>query len=112
MSQPSRPVARAAWLPTLTADGWLLFATGGVRNFAYGFLSVVLALYLAALGLDPNAIGVIFAAALAGGAVVTIAALGGADPARGSPALVGGGGPNGAAGGGGGAAGSAAALGP
>jgi MFS family permease len=73
MSQPSGPVARAAWLPALTADGWLLFATGGVRNFAYGFLSVILALYLAALGLDANAIGVIFAAALAGGAVMTIA---------------------------------------
>ena len=61
------------WLPVLSTDGWLLFATCGVRSFAYGFLSVVLALYLAALGLDPAAIGAIFTAALAGGAIMTIA---------------------------------------
>src|SRR5258707_14267623 len=100
MSQPSGPVARTAWLPALTADGWLLFATGGVRNFAYGFLSVILALYLAALGLDPNAIGVIFAAALAGGAVMTIALTAVADPLRGRPPLLGGGGAVGLGGGG------------
>ena len=44
---------RQWWLPQLSADGWLLFATCGVRNVAYGFLSVVLGLYLASLGLDP-----------------------------------------------------------
>jgi MFS family permease len=67
--------ARAApgWLPALSPDGWLLFATCGVRSFAYGFLSVVLALYLAAIGLEPAAIGAIFTAALAGGAIMTVA---------------------------------------
>jgi MFS family permease len=53
-------------------DGWLLFATCGVRSFAYGFLSVVLGLYLDAIGLTTTAIGWIFTAALAGGAVMTI----------------------------------------
>ena len=42
------------------------------RLFAYGFLSVVLGLYLDAIGLTTAAIGWIFTAALAGGAVMTI----------------------------------------
>jgi MFS family permease len=57
---------------SLSRDGWLLFATCGVRSFAYGFLSVVLGLYLDALGLSAAAIGWIFTAALGGGAVMTI----------------------------------------
>jgi MFS family permease len=56
----------------LSRDGWFLFAASGVRSFAYGFLSVILGLYLDALGLSPMAIGLIFTAALAGGAVMTI----------------------------------------
>jgi MFS family permease len=56
----------------LSRDGWLLFATCGVRSFAYGFLSVVLGIYLDAIGLTTTAIGWIFTAALAGGAVMTI----------------------------------------
>ncbi|HSF56737.1 MAG TPA: MFS transporter, partial [Candidatus Binatia bacterium] len=56
----------------LSRDGWLLFATCGVRSFAYGFLSVVLGLYLDAIGVTTTAIGWIFTAALAGGAVMTI----------------------------------------
>jgi MFS family permease len=57
---------------SLSRDGWLLFATCAVRSFAYGFLSVILGLYLDSLGLGPGAIGWIFTAALAGGAVMTI----------------------------------------
>ena len=57
---------------TLSRDGWLLFITCGVRSFAYGFLSVILGLYLDAVGLSTAAIGWIFTAALAGGAVMTI----------------------------------------
>ena len=57
---------------SLSRDGWLLFATCGVRSFAYGFLSVILGLYLDTVGLSPVAIGWIFTAALAGGAVMTI----------------------------------------
>src|SRR5690242_5961761 len=60
------------WATTLSRDGWLLFAACGVRNFAYGFLSVVLGVYLAALGLSVEAIGGIFTAALAGGALMTL----------------------------------------
>lgn len=43
-----------------------------MRSFAYGFLSVILGLYLDVIGLDTIAIGWIFTAALAGGAVMTI----------------------------------------
>ena len=50
----------------------MLFATCGVRSFAYGFLSVILGLYLNTIGLTTTAIGWIFTAALAGGAVMTI----------------------------------------
>jgi len=56
----------------LSRDGWLLFATCGVRSFGYGFLSVVLGLYLDSIGLSTTAIGWIFTAALAGGAAMTI----------------------------------------
>jgi MFS family permease len=58
---------------SLSRDGWLLFASCAVRSFAYGFLSVILGLYLDAIGLSPTGIGWIFTAALAGGAVMTIA---------------------------------------
>ena len=57
---------------SLSRDGWLLFATCGVRSLAYGFLSVILGLYLDASGLSTTAIGWIFTAALGGGAVMTI----------------------------------------
>jgi MFS family permease len=63
---------QSSWMSELPPDGWLLFATCGVRSFAYGFLSVILGLYLAAMGLEANAIGGIFTAALAGGALMTI----------------------------------------
>ena len=36
----------------LTRDGWLLFGTRIARLYAYGFLSVVLVLYLLQLGLS------------------------------------------------------------
>jgi MFS family permease len=58
--------------PPLSRDGWLLFASCGVRSLAYGFLSVILGLYLDAVGVSTTAIGWIFTAALAGGALMTI----------------------------------------
>src|SRR3954466_2907956 len=60
------------WAVTLSRDGWVLFAACGVRNFGYGFLSVVLGVYLSALGLSVEAIGGIFTAALVGGALMTL----------------------------------------
>jgi MFS family permease len=50
----------------------LLFATRIVRLFCYGFLSVVLALYLAEAGLSEKQIGLLFTLTLAGDAGITL----------------------------------------
>jgi MFS family permease len=54
------------------SDVGLLFASRGARLFAYGFLSVVLALYLDSIGLSKRAIGLVLTLALAGDAVVSL----------------------------------------
>lgn len=59
-------------LRTLTVDGRWLVLTRAVRMFAYGFLSVVLALYLAALGLSERQIGVVLTLTLLGDAVMSL----------------------------------------
>lgn len=53
-------------------DTILLFATRIVRLYAYGFLSVVLALYLAEVGLAEAQIGLLLTLTLAGDASVTL----------------------------------------
>ena len=53
-------------------DTLLLFATRIVRLFCYGFLSVVLALYLAATGLSEKQIGLLLTLTLAGDAVISL----------------------------------------
>ena len=58
-----------AWLST---DGRRLLAARALRTFAYGYLGVVLALYLEALGIEEALIGVILAAAIAGSTLMTI----------------------------------------
>jgi MFS family permease len=59
-------------LRVLTRDGRLLFSTRIVRLFAYGFLSVVLALYLAELGFSDRQIGLLLTATLIGDAVISL----------------------------------------
>ena len=54
-------------------DWGVLIAARSVRMFAYGFLSVVLALYLSAVGYSPVAIGLLFTVALAGSAATSTA---------------------------------------
>jgi MFS family permease len=53
-------------------DIFLLFATRILRMFAYGFLSVVLALYLEEVGLSEEAIGLLLTLTLVGDAGVTL----------------------------------------
>lgn len=53
-------------------DVVLLFTTRIVRLFCYGFLSVVLALYLAQAGLSEKQIGLLFTLTLAGDAGITL----------------------------------------
>ncbi len=59
-------------LPTTSRDGLILFSTRIVRLFAYGFLSVVLALYLAQVGLSESAVGGLFTWTLLGDAGISL----------------------------------------
>jgi MFS family permease len=61
-----------SFLPWLSADGKKLLLTRVLRTFAYGYLSVVVGVYLDLLGLDPLRIGVVLTAAIAGSAVMTV----------------------------------------
>ncbi len=57
---------------TFPTDTFLLFATRIVRMFAYGFLSIVLALYLAEIGMDAAQIGALFTLTLIGDAGISL----------------------------------------
>jgi MFS family permease len=59
-------------LAALNPDGRLLFATRLVRLFAYGFLSVVLALYLIEVGLSEQQIGWLLTWTLIGDAIISL----------------------------------------
>jgi MFS family permease len=59
-------------LRSLGRDGALVFATRAVRMFGYGLVSVVLVLYLAAIGLSGAEIGIVLALTLLGDAVVSL----------------------------------------
>ncbi|HTE86188.1 MAG TPA: MFS transporter [Dehalococcoidia bacterium] len=61
------------WHVALARDGWLLIGARAFRLFGSGLVSVILAVYLAALGLPPATIGVVFTATLAGTAALTVA---------------------------------------
>jgi MFS family permease len=57
---------------TLDRDARLIFLTRGLRMFGYGFVSVVLVLYLAALGLPDYEIGLLLTLTLLGDAAITL----------------------------------------
>ena len=59
-------------LRQLTADGRLLFLTRLARMFAYGFLAVVLVLYLHEIGLSAGRIGVLLTLTLFGDTLVSL----------------------------------------
>src|SRR6266481_1008464 len=59
-------------LDWLSPDGQKLLLTRVLRTFAYGFLGVVLALYLDQLGLDSVQIGFVLTAAVAGSALMNV----------------------------------------
>ena len=56
----------------LTPDGRLLFAARALRSFSFGWLSVILALYLAARGLTAAQIGAVFTATMVEDALLTM----------------------------------------
>ena len=59
-------------LDWLSVDGKKLLLTRILRTFAYGYLATSLGLYLDRLGLTPTEIGVVFTAAIAGSALMTV----------------------------------------
>lgn len=56
----------------LTVDGRILFGTRILRLFAYGFLSVILALYLSQLGLSEVKIGLLITLTLLGDTLISL----------------------------------------
>jgi MFS family permease len=61
-----------ASLRGLGRDGRLLFTTRVLRMFAYGFLAVILVLYLAELGIDGFTIGAILTLTLIGDTIISL----------------------------------------
>src|SRR4051812_38267993 len=59
-------------LTTLSRDGRLLFVTRMTRLFAYGFVAVVLGLYLSAIGLSDTRIGLVLSLTLLGDAAISL----------------------------------------
>jgi MFS family permease len=57
---------------TLTRDARLLFAARTVRLFAYGFVSVVLVLYLSAIRIDDHRIGLLLTLTLVGDVAISL----------------------------------------
>ena len=72
MTEAPRERADRRWLGWVTPDGRRLLLARVLRTFAYGYLSVVLGVYLDRLGLDPTRIGIVLTAAIAGSAVMTV----------------------------------------
>lgn len=57
---------------SLDRDARLIFTTRGLRMFGYGFVSVVLVLYLAAIGLPDTQIGLLLTLTLLGDAAISL----------------------------------------
>jgi len=72
MTEAPRERVAGGWLGWVSPDGRRLLLARVLRTFAYGYLSVVLGVYLDRLGLDPTRIGIVLTAAIAGSAIMTV----------------------------------------
>jgi MFS family permease len=72
MSTSTIDAALIASLRGLDRNGRLLYGMRILRMFGYGFLAVVLVLYLAALGLDPLTIGIVLTLTLVGDTLISL----------------------------------------
>lgn len=72
MADPATDPGLVASLRGLDGDGRALFGLRTLRMFGYGFLSVVLVLYLAAIGLDAVEVGAVLTLTLLGDAAVSL----------------------------------------
>ena len=68
----TQPQSRQSLIQVLNRDGWLLFATRVARLYAYGFLSVVLVLYLAQIGFSEQKIGLLLGLTLVGDTLISL----------------------------------------
>ena len=62
---------QSAWVFALPSDVVAVFAAKTARTFCYGFLGIVLPIYLADLGVSPAGIGIAITLTLAGSAALT-----------------------------------------
>jgi predicted MFS family arabinose efflux permease len=67
-----RAIRELVWPPWVSPDGRRVLAARAVRNFAYGFLSVLLGIYLEALGYTAAHVGGVLMATLAGSALLSL----------------------------------------
>lgn len=65
------PSYRLSWL---TRDGKLILAARIIRSFSYGFLSIILAIYLKLIGVNDALIGLVLTATLVNSVVLTLVA--------------------------------------
>jgi MFS family permease len=72
MSTSTIDAALIASLRGLDRNGRLLYGMRILRMFGYGFLAVVLVLYLAELGLDPLTIGIVLTLTLVGDTLISL----------------------------------------
>ncbi len=56
----------------ISKDGKIIFLNRGIRSFGYGFISVLLGIYLKELGFQTILIGLLLSAAIIGGAIFTL----------------------------------------
>src|SRR5215475_14493990 len=59
-------------LQSLTRDGRLLFSTRAIRLFAFGLVSVILAVYLGLVGFSESQVGILLSLTLAGDAAISL----------------------------------------
>jgi MFS family permease len=71
-TDPAIDAGLVASLRGLDRDGRLLFLTRVLRMFGYGFLAVVLVLYLDAIGLDARSIGLLLTLTLLGDTLISL----------------------------------------
>ncbi|HEY3399879.1 MAG TPA: MFS transporter [Geothrix sp.] len=69
---PEPPHCTPSTSASLGTDGQLLFVTRAARMFSYGFLSVVLVLYLAGLGFSEGRIGLLLTLTLVGDTLISL----------------------------------------
>ncbi len=72
MNMQGRPVANQKLRFSLSGPARLLFATRLARMFAYGFLSIILVLYLAQIGLSEAQIGLLLTLTLVGDTLISL----------------------------------------